>query len=83
MPVAFLLMISPIRGLARLGAVARHATPATNQVTRLGEVRVVGAEVAHAAGIDANGSSHERGDAIGIYDFVALGVRKTLVSLPP
>ena len=54
MLVAFLLMMSPIRGLARLGAVARHATPATNQVTRLGEVRVVGAEVAHAAGIDAN-----------------------------
>ena len=46
MLVAFLLMISPIRGLAHLGAVARHATPTTNQVTRLGEVRRIGTEVA-------------------------------------
>ena len=41
MLVAFLLMISPIRGLARLGAVARDATPATNQVTRLSKVGVL------------------------------------------
>ena len=46
MLVAFLLMISPIRGLARLRTVARDATPATNQVTRLGKVGVIGAVMA-------------------------------------
>ena len=82
MLVAFLLMISPIRGLARLGAVARDATPATNQVTRLGEVRRIGTEVAQtppeSTPMRPNSWPTRHGRRI-----VALGVRKTLVSLPP
>ena len=38
---AYRLVHGPIRGLARLGAVARQAAPATNQVTRLGKVRAI------------------------------------------
>ena len=38
---AFPLVRGPIRGLALLRTVARHATRATHQVTRLGKVGVV------------------------------------------